>query len=206
MRVKFKKGATEYLANLPFHAHVDDFTITQIAHIKSPLVLEIGVGKGDYLLMMAQSYPEYFFIGIELNASVLSIAAQKLATANLTNVLIITGDVKYLLPELKENLFDYIILNHSDPWPKKRHEKRRLTSPLFANEYYKRLKKGGTLIFKTDNDDFANYSFLILNSLPFTELTFNQDYQGDYAFDTKTEYENKFIAKGVKIKMIVGKK
>jgi len=155
---------------------------------------------------MASNYPEHFFIGIELNASVLSVAAQKLADANLNNVLILTGDVKYLLPKLSALSLNYIILNHSDPWPKKRHEKRRLTYSTLVNEYYKLLEEGGTLIFKTDNDDFADYSYISLSSVPFKELIFIKDYKGDYDFDAKTEYEHKFLNKGVKIKMIIGKK
>lgn len=206
MRVKFKPGAIDYLKSLAFHTHVDDFALSKIKDINKPLVLEIGVGKGDYLLKMASNYPEHFFIGIELNASVLSVAAQKLADANLNNVLILTGDVKYLLPKLSALSLNYIILNHSDPWPKKRHEKRRLTYSTLVNEYYKLLEEGGTLIFKTDNDDFADYSYITLSSVPFKELIFIKDYKGDYDFDAKTEYEHKFLNKGVKIKMIIGKK
>ena len=89
---------------------------------------------------------------------------------------------------------------------KKRHEKRRLTYSTLVNEYYKLLEEGGTLIFKTDNDDFADYSYITLSSVPFKELIFIKDYKGDYDFDAKTEYEHKFLNKGVKIKMIIGKK
>ncbi|OQA79476.1 MAG: tRNA (guanine-N(7)-)-methyltransferase [Tenericutes bacterium ADurb.Bin239] len=206
MRVKFKPGAKAYLDNLHFHTHVDDFQLDRLKNIKSPLVLEIGLGKGDYLLAMAKAYPDYFFMGIELNASVLSVAAQKLANANLENILILTGDAKYLLPKLKKESLSYIILNHSDPWPKKRHEKRRLTHPSLIKKYYDLLKPGGELIFKTDNDDFAEYSYATLKEAPFSSLLFNRDYKGDAPFDAKTEYEVRFLLKDVKIKMITGKK
>lgn len=205
MRVKFKPWAEEYLRNLTFHKYVDDFEVSDIKSAEK-IVLEIGVGKGDYLLNMALRYPSFFFIGIELNASVLSVAAKKIEEKAPENLLIITGDAKDLLAKLQPESLDFIVLNHSDPWPKKRHEKRRLTSLFYIKEYYKLLKKEGTLIFKTDNEDFATYSFITISGVPFSEVQFIEDYTGGYNFDTQTEYEQKFRSKGVKIRMIIGKK
>lgn len=206
MRVRHKPWAKDYLATLPFCLNIDTFDFKKQYANKTPLALEIGVGKGDFLKAMIFKFPETTFLGVELNASVLAVAAEKLSESPPTNFNIINADALLLLPLIPDNAIDYIILNHSDPWPKKRHEKRRLTHPKFVDEYFRVLKKGGVLILKTDNDGLAEYSYDVLNNYPFKEINYNADYKGDAEFDAKTEYENKFTLKGVKIKRIVGKK
>lgn len=206
MRVRHKPWAKDYLATLPFCLNLEGFDFNKQYQNKNPLALEIGVGKGDFLKAMIFKFPETTFLGVELNASVLAVAAEKLSESLPSNFNIINADALLLMPLIPDNSVDYIILNHSDPWPKKRHEKRRLTHPKFVNEYYRVLKKGGIIILKTDNDGLAEYSYDVLNNYPFKEITFNKDYKGDAHFDAKTEYENKFTLKGVKIKRIVGKK
>ncbi len=207
MRVRHKPWAKDYLANLRFHRHLDSIdsnTFKTLSYTK--IAFEVGVGKGDYLKAMVTKFPDVFFLGIELNASVLSVAAQKLEDVEADNFIISNADAMLLLPKIASNSVDYLILNHSDPWPKKRHEKRRLTYRTFMDEYFRILKPGGEILFKSDNDDFAEYSYEVMTSYPFSELTFNKDYKGDALFDALTEYESKFIVKGVKIKRIVGKK
>lgn len=207
MRIRHKPWAREYLQTLGFFKTVEDFDYAALPHDRySKVALEIGVGKGDYLLLMAQKHPEIFFIGVELNASVLSLAAQKLSEANVANVVIIHGDALILLPKIPKSSVPLIILNHSDPWPKKRHEKRRLTAPRFVDEYFKLLALGGKLIFKSDNDDFSRYSFDVFTNYTFSSVTFDQDYDGNDDFDAQTEYERKFRAKDVKIKRIIAVK
>ena len=207
MRVRHKPWAREYLMALPFHKTVDEFSFSDLPHDEFlQLALEIGVGKGDFLLLMAEKYPDVLFIGVELNASVLSVAAQKLSAAQLHNVLLINGDALLLLPKFPTQSVDYVILNHSDPWPKKRHEKRRLTFPHFVDEYFRVLKVDGALRFKSDNEAFSAYSANIIGTYPFTTMNVELNYDGNDEFDAQTEYERKFRAKGVKIKRIIAKK
>lgn len=207
MRVRHKPWAKDYLAGLPFCIDIDTFDFNSfISNQNTKIALEIGVGKGDFLKAMVFKYPDTFFLGVELNGSVLAVAAEKLEDNPPANFLITNADALLLLPKLPGGSLDYIILNHSDPWPKKRHEKRRLTYPTFVNEYFRVLKEGGELIIKTDNDGLAEYSLEVLQEYPFKSLDFNENYLGDAPFDAKTEYEYKFSLKGVKIKRIVGKK
>lgn len=207
MRVRHKPWAYDYLRTLPFYRDLDNFDFAAfIANSKHKIAIEIGVGKGDYLLAMAKKHEDIIFFGIELNASVLSVAAKKFEEAGLFNIFITNADALLLMPKLNDNSVDYIILNHSDPWPKKRHEKRRLTHPKFMSEYFRILKEGSAIYFKSDNDDLSNYTYEVMNTYPFIDITFNQDYSGDAPFDARTEYETKFTLKGVKIKRIVGKK
>ena len=207
MRVRHKPWARDYLASLPFHITADafDFAHFQATH-RGQIAIEIGVGKGDYLKAVAEKYPDITFFGIEINASVLAVAAQKIEKSSLTNIFICNADALILMPKFPSEAVDYVILNHSDPWPKKRHEKRRLTHPLFLKEYYRILKKDAHLLFKTDNDDFANYSYEMISDSGYQEVKFDLDYRGGIAFDAKTEYETKFALKGVNIKRIVARK
>ena len=95
------------------------------------LYLEIGPGKGDFIVQMARKNPQLNFLVIELNISVAAMAAVKIVDAGLENVKLIVDDALVVLPLLKPHSLETIFLNFSDPWPKKRHEKRRLTSTRF---------------------------------------------------------------------------
>lgn len=207
MRVRHKPWAKDFLASLPFHVSVDDFSIDTLKLNKQQkIAIEIGVGKGEFLKLMAVKFPDVFFIGVELNASVLSVAAEKFINVEFDNFILINGNALARLPKLPANIFDYIILNHSDPWPKKRHEKRRLTSKAFMDEYVRVLKADGDLLFKSDNDDFSHYSHAVFMTYPFKSVGYDENYDGSAPFDAETEYERKFRLKGVKIKRIIAKK
>lgn len=207
MRVRHNPEALTNLRAMPFYAEEQFIERAyRDRDIYTDMALEVGVGKGDYLLAMAEKYPHIYFLGVEFNPSVLYVAAKKLAAANVTNVLLTSADALLVLPQMKENSVNYLILNHSDPWPKKRHEKRRLTHPRFLELYYRVINHGGKLIFKTDNDLFAEYTLEKLLDTPFIVKDINKDYTTDTDFDARTEYEGKFLAKGVKIKRIIAVK
>ena len=168
---------------------------------EKPIQIEIGMGKGQFILNMAKAHPEINFIGIERYSSVLLRALEKYDTEEfemLENIRFICMDAREI-----ENVFapaevDKIFLNFSDPWPKDRHAKRRLTSDRFLAVYDKILQPDGIIEFKTDNQDLFRYS---LESIPeagwqVTSHTFDLHHSDMAEGNVMTEYETKFSAEG----------
>lgn len=166
----------------------------------NPIHLEIGIGKGKFITEMAIKNPDINFIGIEKNASILAIATMKIEEY-IPNLKVINIDAKEIT-DFFLNEIDLIYLNFSDPWPKKRHEKRRLTSPVFLGEYEKLAKVKPQIIMKTDNRDLFCYSIKSFNNEGFyiRELTF--DLHNEEIFNITTEYEEKFMKLNSNIYMI----
>ena len=177
----------------------------EVFGVKRPLFLEVGMGKGRFLMDMARLHPERNFVGIEMYDSVLLRALQKreeleAAGEEFSNLVFIRVDAR-LLPEIFEkDEVDGIYLNFSDPWPKDRHAKRRLTSHEFLARYEKILKKDGTLEFKTDNKDLFDFSLEEMKNAEGWELTaFTYDLHHDVVLsegNVMTEYEEKFSSIG----------
>ena len=167
----------------------------------NPIHLEIGMGKGDFIIEMAKLHPEINFIGVEKYESVLVRAVQKLDTHKLNNVKVINVDALYL-----EEIFDReivnIYLNFSDPWPKKRHYKRRLTYETFLKVYDKLFEKNAVLTIKTDNDIFFESTLISLNNYGYVFDDVSLDLWSQEIESPKTEYEIKFSNKGFKIKYL----
>lgn len=170
-----------------------------------PLYLEIGTGKGDFILNMAKNNPDAHFIGIEKSITCLAITAKKIVNEDIKNVLLIADDVNKVFAYLPQGSIDKLFLNFSDPWPKKRHEKRRLTYKTFLDEYKKILKSNGEIIMKTDNIDLFNYSIESFTSNGFILKQVNFDYVGLDTNDVMTEYERFFRDEGTKINKLVAK-
>lgn len=170
-----------------------------------PLFLEIGTGKGDFILNMAKNNPDAHFIGIEKSITCLAITAKKIVNEDIKNVLLIADDVSKVFAYLPQGSIDKLFLNFSDPWPKKRHEKRRLTYKTFLDEYKKILKSNGEIIMKTDNIDLFNYSIESFTSNGFILEQVNFDYDGLDTNDVMTEYERFFRDEGTKINKLVAK-
>ena len=169
-------------------------------------ILEIGSGKGGFLSSMAIKFPEYEFIGVEMQRTALAIACKYIEKNSIENLRFFASDVALLFEKFEEGSFDYIFLNFSDPWPKKRQHKRRLTYPTFLKQYYKLLKKGGRLIFKTDNEVLFVDSIEYLNESDFKMISKTDDYDGLDSFDAQTEYETKFRGQGVPIHRVIVEK
>ncbi len=164
----------------------------------NPIRIEVGMGKGKFIVEMAKRNPEINYIGIEMYSSVLVRAVQKLTEEEIPNLYFICMNAEELPLVFSEGEVDRIYLNFSDPWPKDRHAKRRLTSPQFMKRYDAVLKVDGIVEFKTDNVDLFRYS---LESIPeagwritqYTEdLHNNEMVQGN----VMTEYEEKFVKLG----------
>ena len=167
----------------------------------NPLHIEIGMGKGNFILNMALNNPDINFIGIEKYSSVASIAIKKIQEYDLPNLKIIISDIMNL-EELLKNKVDVIYLNFSDPWPKKKHAKRRLTSPLFLELYSKLFKKDNIIIQKTDNDDLFKYSLDSLKEYGYIIKEISYDLHNTSIPNVMTEYEEKFSKVGIKIKYL----
>ena len=169
------------------------------------LNLEIGTGKGDFIKQLASLNLDKNYIGIEKYSTVLAIAAKKIKNeTGLTNVKLMCYDASELEKIFNEESLDCIYLNFSDPWPKARHAKRRLTYKTFLDKYYSLLKKGGKIIMKTDNLPLFEYSLESIkehNKFKLVEYTF--DYEFDGSKDGMSEYERKFREIGTKINRLV---
>ena len=165
---------------------------------KRPLFLEVGMGKGRFLMDMARLYPEINFIGIEKYSSVLLRAVQKLEEEELPNVRLIRMDAEDLENVFAQGELDRIYLNFSDPWPKDRHAKRRLTSTRFLERYNNILTPEGRVMFKTDNKDLFDFSLEQVEEAGWILENHTYDlHHSEYnEGNVMTEYEEKFSAKG----------
>ena len=166
------------------------------------LSLEIGMGKGDFLLGIS-TIKEGAFLGLERDLSVLATAAKKFESSPRHNVRLLGGDFDDWLESLKQLRFDAIYLNFSDPWPKKRHAKRRLTYHERLKNIASLLKEGGQIVLKTDNPIL--YAFT-LEEIPLAGLrcVYETDaYDFDPVNDAMSEYEARFRAEGKNIHRII---
>lgn len=178
---------------------------------KLDLYIEIGMGKGQFIMNNAIKFPNINFIGIEKYPTVILKAFRKFDNLEnkLNNLKIISDDAINLLNWFIPHSINKIFLNFSDPWPKKRHENKRLTSSTFMAIYQKLLVKNGTIEFKTDNDGLFSYTLdAWKNSKKLKILGQTNDlYSNDKLVkkNIPTEYETKFHNAGIKIKKIIVK-
>lgn len=161
---------------------------------KDELHVEIGSGKGDYWIKMSDLYPEAAWIGIEKNVNVAAIALKKVEDSEHLNRRFIVDDAQAIDTWFAENEIDVIHLNFSDPWPKKRASKHRLSHTSFLKRYEKILKKEGKLIMKTDNAKLFEFSVLEFQNNGWIMDEFSVDYRRDeHPEDVITEYETRFM-------------
>ena len=170
--------------------------------------IEVGMGKGQFIMEMARQNPQINYVGIEMYQSVLLRALQKLDKGEaLPNLLFICMDARELPEVFDEGEVERIYLNFSDPWPKDRHAKRRLTSHEFLERYDKILVKDGQIEFKTDNQKLFEFSLFEAGNLPWYVKEHTFDLHHDERMNTgniMTEYEEKFSGIGNPIhKMII---
>ena len=230
MRLRHIKNAESLVYDIKYlinEKQVDEESI-KFLHEEKPLYIEIGMGKGDFIKAAAKKFPDINFIGIEKFASIIIKANKKINEEEYKNLRLMCIDAAYL-PDFFKNIggrevkVDKIILNFSDPWPKRKNEQRRLTSKTFLDVYRKILKEDGEIEFKTDNKEFFDYSLKSFTIDGWEVIDVNYDVHEieklkekltrenmtyeDY-FETKlmTEYEKKFTKKGNKICFVKVKK
>lgn len=160
----------------------------------NPIHLEIGTGKGDFLIGMANAYPNINFVGIEKYESVLVRALEKVSELP-NNLRFMKLDAREIDKSFKVKI-EALYLNFSDPWPKNRHEKRRLTSPNFLALYETIFDKHINIYQKTDNKSLFAYSLTSFSKCGYTLEKVSLDLHREDVFNVLTEYENKFSEKG----------
>ena len=172
----------------------------------NPVQLEIGMGKGLFLTTLAQQNPDINYVGIEKYSSVLVRALEKCEDLELENIRFIRMEAEYIEDVFGEGEVDKIYLNFSDPWPKDRHAKRRLTSIQFLKRYDTILKKDGVVEFKTDNDDLFEFSVEQVPEAGWEIIAKTWDLHNDEELvrgNVMTEYETKFSKLGHPIHKLV---
>lgn len=171
----------------------------------NPLHIEIGMGKGRFIMEMAARNPQINYIGIEKYSSVLLRALEKSKEIELPNLYFIRFDAEYLNDIFDSQEIDRIYLNFSDPWPKDRHAKRRLTSKEFLAKYNQCLKKEGEVIFKTDNRLLFDFSVeeAGIAGWQLREVTYDLHHSEYVEGNVMTEYEERFSAMGNPIHRLV---
>lgn len=165
-----------------------------------PLALEIGCGKGDFLAGMAELHPDRAFLGMEVQQEICYYPVKKIREKELSNAKVISGNAEQLTEWFAPGEVEIIYLNFSDPWPKARHAKRRLTYRSFLTRYQQVLPSGGHLRFKTDNLDLFKFSLEEFKAFGLEIIELSYDLHNSVLInEVQTEYEKKFSAKGNKI-------
>ena len=208
MRLKNVKGANDIIVKGIYY--IDNPSIykgkwNKLFNNNNPIYIELGMGKGDFIINNAIKYPNINYIGIEKYDSVIVRAIQKSNELELNNLKLIRLDV-INIDTIFDKEIDKIYLNFSDPWPKDRHAKRRLTSNIFLDKYSKIFKNNYIIEMKTDNIDLFNYSVESLKNYGYVIEYITNDLHSENIDNIETEYEHKFSSKGIKINKFIAKK
>ncbi|MGR3741587.1 tRNA (guanosine(46)-N7)-methyltransferase TrmB [Companilactobacillus sp. DQM5] len=167
-----------------------------------PIQLEVGSGKGQFIVKMAQKYPNINFIAMEVQEAAIALILKKQLDLKLPNLQLLLANGRNLNEYFAKNEIDKLYLNFSDPWPKTRHEKRRLTYKTFLSQYKEVVRDNGFLQFKTDNQGLFEYSLTSLNGfgMNFDKISLDLHNNDELMEDNvETEYEQKFTKKGQRI-------
>ncbi|WP_330994385.1 tRNA (guanosine(46)-N7)-methyltransferase TrmB [Staphylococcus pseudintermedius] len=203
MRMRNKPWAESYLTEHndivdleAVHAH----QVSEWFELQQPIHIEVGSGMGKFIMTLAQQNPHINYVAIERDKNVMIRVLDKVREHNLTNIKLLCNDAVILTDYFRQGEVDRIYLNFSDPWPKKRHAKRRLTYRSFLALYQQILREDGELHFKTDNRGLFAYSLESMSQfgMYFTKINLNL-HQEDEGDNIPTEYEHKFAEKGSRI-------
>ena len=204
MRLKHIPGSEEAVASSPFVIREPELCPGRWHEIFGlgegrPLYLEAGMGKGQFITELAKRHPEINFLGLEVYPSVMIKALKKQEELQLPNLRFICRNADQVKQFFAPGEIDRLYLNFSDPWPKDRHAKRRLTSPQFLALWRSVLSPAGQLEFKTDNQDLFSFSLDSVQSCGWTLIASTRDLHGDALLsqgNVMTEYEEKFSGRG----------
>ncbi len=204
MRLRYVKGSKELIASHEGIVHNPKELCGRWHEFFGntyPIRLEIGMGKGKFLSSLAMQNPDVNYIGIEKYEAVILRALEKKEELGLTNLALMCEYASDLKEIFAEGEIDMIYLNFSDPWPKDRHAKRRLTSDTYLDMYKVILKKGGILQFKTDNTGLFDFSVERATACGWDITALTKDLHSSEFVNGNvcTEYEEKFVSEGKKI-------
>ncbi|RKD23768.1 tRNA (guanosine(46)-N7)-methyltransferase TrmB [Ammoniphilus oxalaticus] len=169
---------------------------------KAPIHLELGTGKGNFVVTLAEKHADCNFIGVEIKEEVLIAAVRKSVEKGLKNIAFLWFNINDIEDVFAKDEVSRIYLNFSDPWPKNRHAKRRLTHRGFLEKYKKILNKGGQIHLKTDNEPLFEFSLNEFSEQGFQlrNITFDlHNSRFEEAKKVMTEYEQRFVKQGLKI-------
>ena len=203
MRLKKVKNAKNRVEESEYYVNnIEDLKgkWNTVFNNNNPIHIEIGMGKGDFIIGMAKLHKDINYIGIEMYDSVMVKAVEKLKTEEfLPNLKLILLDAQKIA-EIFEKEISRIYLNFSDPWPKAKHAKRRLTSPIFLEKYDSVFKEKKEIFQKTDNNDLFEFSMETLKEYGYNlENVTRNLHATDIKENVMTEYEKKFLSMGIKI-------
>lgn len=202
MRLRNITGADTYIENSEYVVQDEKSKKSCWSEVfgrKAPLHIEVGMGKGQFMMELALRNPDINYVGIEMYSSVLLRAVQKMEEKPMDNLRFIRMDAREIEEVFGKGEVDKIYLNFSDPWPKDRHAKRRLPSRQFLARFDQILKKDGNLEFKTDNKDLFDFAVEEVEPAGWKIDAITYDLHHDEVMNEGnilTEYEEKFSSKG----------
>jgi len=202
MRLRNIPGSREAIAQNRWCIQESEHTKGQWHTIfgnQNPLHIEIGMGKGKFIMALARQNPQINYVGIEKYSSVLLLALQKMEAEPLENIRFIRMDAENICEMFDHEEVAQIYLNFSDPWPKDRHAKRRLTSHQFFERYQQILASNGTVEFKTDNTALFDFSLEEVKEAGWKLDAFTRNLHQDNTMmegNVMTEYEERFSKMG----------
>lgn len=212
MRLRNIPGADEAIADSPHciqEPMAEKGRWNLIFRNDHPVHIEIGMGKGQFIMQLAKDHPDINYIGIERYSSVLLRALQKMEIEPLPNIRFLCMDASMITEVFDKEEVAKIYLNFSDPWPKERHAKRRLTSRQFFERYDKILAGNGVVEFKTDNDDLFAFSIEEVTEAGWQIEAHTFDLHHDPVLNegnVMTEYEEKFSSLGHPIHKLIARR
>ncbi len=221
MRMRRKKHLTERLSNVSKYLILaDKFTVNLNDALKekkyldysaifgndNAVSLEIGCGKGGFVTEMAIQNPNKNYIAVELLENIIVLACENALNKKVDNVRFLNTGAEYLPKYLPNGTIENIYLNFSPPYPQRGHENRRLTNKRLLANYWDMLKEGGSVLQKTDDLDFFNYSKLMFAEFGYSVEDVSEKLMNDEITNVETEYEHKFRSLGMNIYSLIATK
>lgn len=204
MRLRHDPKAQDYLNSKDYYVQeAKQLNLTKIFNNTNPIHIEIGSGKGKFITTLAQQNPHINYIAIEKYPTVLKNIALKQEQLQLSNLKLMSIDANDICEIFSKHSIAKVYLNFSDPWPKARHYKRRLTYIGLLKKYAQILSGEKIVEFKTDNLSLIKFTLETLNDNKIKIISYNDDLHNSSEENIKTEYEKKFAAKGFKIHKVL---